>query len=82
MEFLNIFCAFRLLASDTNGVINVWDRRVSDLPCLELTTNSPDSLNSIKLSGDNEVSFKIWIVSEYVDINFDGHLSRIFLLNQ
>ncbi|KAI3461076.1 hypothetical protein Pfo_017739 [Paulownia fortunei] len=47
----------RLLASDTNGVINVWDRRVSDLPCLELTTNSTGSLNSIKLSGDNEIIY-------------------------
>ncbi|GER41118.1 transducin/WD40 repeat-like superfamily protein [Striga asiatica] len=44
----------RLLASDTNGVINVWDRRVSDLPCLELRSSSIGSLNSIKLSGDNE----------------------------
>ncbi|KAG8370903.1 hypothetical protein BUALT_Bualt13G0031800 [Buddleja alternifolia] len=44
----------RLLASDTNGVINVWDRRASDLPCLELKTNSSGTLNSIKLSGDNE----------------------------
>ncbi|KAL0418538.1 UNVERIFIED_CONTAM: hypothetical protein Sradi_1267300, partial [Sesamum radiatum] len=44
----------RLLASDTSGVINVWDRRVGNFPCLELTTNSTDSLNSIKLSGDNE----------------------------
>lgn len=48
---------FRLLASDTDGVINIWDRRVSDLPCLELTTNSTGLLNSIKLSGDNEVGF-------------------------
>ncbi|KAL7126858.1 hypothetical protein ABFS83_14G214400 [Erythranthe nasuta] len=47
----------RLLASDTNGVINVWDRRVGDLPCLELTTNSPCSLNSIKLSRDNEIVY-------------------------
>ncbi|XP_011090393.1 uncharacterized protein LOC105171080 isoform X1 [Sesamum indicum] len=47
----------RLLASDTSGVINVWDRRVSDFPCLELTTNSTDSLNSIKLSGDNEIIY-------------------------
>ncbi|KAL6502976.1 hypothetical protein OROHE_024144 [Orobanche hederae] len=47
----------KLLASDTNGVINVWDRRVSDLPCLELTTNSAGSLNSIKISGDNEIIY-------------------------
>ncbi|XP_057798023.1 uncharacterized protein LOC131014155 [Salvia miltiorrhiza] len=47
----------RLLASDTSGVINIWDRRVSDVPCLELTTNSTGLLNSIKLSGDNEIVF-------------------------
>ncbi|GFP80016.1 hypothetical protein PHJA_000145000 [Phtheirospermum japonicum] len=47
----------RLLASDSNGVINVWDRRVSDLPCLELSTNSTGLLNSIKLSGDNEIIY-------------------------
>lgn len=48
----------RLLASDTSGLINIWDRRASNLPCLELTTNSTGLLNSIKLSGDNEVGFK------------------------
>ncbi|KAL8489794.1 hypothetical protein ACS0TY_025118 [Phlomoides rotata] len=47
----------RLLASDTNGVINMWDRRASALPLLELTTNSTGSLNSIRLSGDNEVIY-------------------------
>ncbi|KAL3850090.1 hypothetical protein ACJIZ3_011972 [Penstemon smallii] len=47
----------RLLASDSNGVINVWDRRASDLPCLELSTNSTSSLNSIKLSADNEIIY-------------------------
>ncbi|XP_073063653.1 uncharacterized protein [Primulina eburnea] len=47
----------RLLASDANGSINVWDRRASDLPCLELSTNSSGTLNSIKLSGDNEIIF-------------------------
>ncbi|XP_042016771.1 uncharacterized protein LOC121764810 isoform X2 [Salvia splendens] len=47
----------RLLASDTSGVINIWDRRVSDRPCLELTTNSTGLLNSIKLSRDNEIVF-------------------------
>ncbi|XP_047965682.1 uncharacterized protein LOC125210142 isoform X2 [Salvia hispanica] len=47
----------RLLASDSSGVINIWDRRVSDRPCLELTTNSTGLLNSIKLSRDNEIVF-------------------------
>ncbi|KAL3620425.1 hypothetical protein CASFOL_035337 [Castilleja foliolosa] len=47
----------KLLASDSNGVINVWDRRASDLPCLEFSTNSTGSLNSIKLSSDNEIVY-------------------------
>lgn len=47
----------RLLASDMNGVINVWDRRVSNLPCLELYSDSNCTLNSIKLSEDNEIIF-------------------------
>ncbi|KAL5537966.1 hypothetical protein UlMin_042325 [Ulmus minor] len=37
----------RLLASDTHGVINVWDRRMSSLPCLEFTSNSRSTLNRI-----------------------------------
>ncbi|KAH7838113.1 hypothetical protein Vadar_022236 [Vaccinium darrowii] len=47
----------RVLASDTYGVINVWDRRMSDLPCLELTTHSSSKLNSIQLVEDNQVVF-------------------------
>ncbi|KAF8398446.1 hypothetical protein HHK36_017373 [Tetracentron sinense] len=46
-----------LLASDTYGVINVWDRRTSNLPCLELTTNSRSTLNSIQLNVDNQIVF-------------------------
>ncbi|XP_061361391.1 uncharacterized protein LOC133305240 isoform X2 [Gastrolobium bilobum] len=48
----------RILASDTNGAINVWDRRVKALPCLELTSNSCTSsgaLNSIELNAENQV---------------------------
>lgn len=45
----------RLLASDTYGVISVWDRRMGALPCLELTTNSHSALNSIELSVENQV---------------------------
>ncbi|XP_049372953.1 uncharacterized protein LOC125837917 isoform X2 [Solanum verrucosum] len=47
----------RLLASDVSGVINIWDRRASDLPCLELATNSNSPLNSIKLNADDQVIF-------------------------
>ncbi|KAM7497244.1 hypothetical protein LguiA_021658 [Lonicera macranthoides] len=47
----------RVLASDTQGVINVWDRRISDLPCLELSTNSNCALNSIQLNAENQIIF-------------------------
>ncbi|XP_061361390.1 uncharacterized protein LOC133305240 isoform X1 [Gastrolobium bilobum] len=50
----------RILASDTNGAINVWDRRVKALPCLELTSNSCTSsgaLNSIELNAENQIIF-------------------------
>ncbi len=49
----------RLLASDTSGVISVWDRRMSTLPCLELTTNSQSTLNSIELNVENQVSYQL-----------------------
>ncbi|KAK4358970.1 hypothetical protein RND71_021199 [Anisodus tanguticus] len=54
------FCshdASRLLASDVSGVINIWDRRASGLPCLELPTNSSSPLNSIKLNADDQVIY-------------------------
>ncbi|XP_050276300.1 uncharacterized protein LOC126718234 [Quercus robur] len=47
----------RLLASDTSGVISVWDRRMSILPCLELTTNSHSTINSIELNVESQVIF-------------------------
>ncbi|XP_073263472.1 uncharacterized protein [Populus alba] len=47
----------RLIASDTNGGVNVWDRRMSALPCLELTSNSRGTLNSIKLNVENQMVF-------------------------
>jgi hypothetical protein len=54
---LNVLCfKCRLIASDTNGGVNVWDRRMSALPCLELTSNSRSTLNSIKLNVENQVS--------------------------
>ncbi|KAG2671259.1 hypothetical protein I3760_14G125300 [Carya illinoinensis] len=47
----------RLLASDTYGVISVWDRRMGTLPCLELTTNSHSALNSVELNAENQIIF-------------------------
>ncbi|KAE8009168.1 hypothetical protein FH972_005620 [Carpinus fangiana] len=47
----------RLLASDTYGVVSVWDRRTSTLPCLELTTNSHSTLNSIEMNVENQIIF-------------------------
>ncbi|KAK2974783.1 hypothetical protein RJ640_026759 [Escallonia rubra] len=47
----------RVFASDTHGAIHVWDRRVSDLPCLGLTTNSSSNLNRIQVNVENQVIF-------------------------
>ncbi|PON69750.1 histone H3/CENP-A [Parasponia andersonii] len=47
----------RLFASDTHGVINVWDRKIGPYPCLELTTNSRSTLNSIQLNPENQIIF-------------------------
>ncbi|KAB1211930.1 hypothetical protein CJ030_MR1G005701 [Morella rubra] len=47
----------RLFASDTCGVINVWDTRNSYLPCLALTTNPCTILNSIEFDAENQLIF-------------------------
>ncbi|XP_042512843.1 uncharacterized protein LOC122087707 isoform X1 [Macadamia integrifolia] len=47
----------RLLASDVYGIINVWDRRMSNLPCLELATNTRSTINSIQLNVENRIVF-------------------------
>ncbi|XP_058071386.1 uncharacterized protein LOC131220554 isoform X1 [Magnolia sinica] len=47
----------RLLASDLYGVIYVWDRRMSDHPCLELTTNLRSTLNSIQLNVEDRIVY-------------------------
>ncbi|KAK2641301.1 hypothetical protein Ddye_023064 [Dipteronia dyeriana] len=47
----------RLIASDTHGMLNIWDRRMSVLPCLELTTDSRSILNSIQLHAENQIIF-------------------------
>ncbi|MBA0800494.1 hypothetical protein Gohar_010922 [Gossypium harknessii] len=55
----------RLIASDTHGVVNIWDKRKSPLPSLELITGSRSTLNTIQLHVDNQaglpplVSFKL-----------------------
>ncbi|KAK8598094.1 hypothetical protein V6N13_095485 [Hibiscus sabdariffa] len=47
----------RLIASDTHGVVNIWDRRKSPLPCLELVTGSRSTLNTIQPHVDNQTIF-------------------------
>ncbi|XP_050936748.1 uncharacterized protein LOC103492074 isoform X2 [Cucumis melo] len=47
----------RLLASDTCGVVNMWDRRTGIVPCLELTSNSCCTLNRIQLNVENQIIF-------------------------
>ncbi|KAL2328828.1 hypothetical protein Fmac_022255 [Flemingia macrophylla] len=47
----------RILASDTYGDINVWDRRVNVLPCLELASASCFKLNRIQVNADNQTIF-------------------------
>ncbi|KMT14441.1 hypothetical protein BVRB_4g072170 isoform A [Beta vulgaris subsp. vulgaris] len=47
----------RVFASDTNGSINIWDRRGSTFPSVQLTTNSSTALNSIQLNVDNQIVF-------------------------
>ncbi|KDP20191.1 hypothetical protein JCGZ_07911 [Jatropha curcas] len=47
----------RLIASDTHGVVNIWDRRMGVLPCLELTTNSRSTINSIQMNAENQMVF-------------------------
>ncbi|MED6168818.1 hypothetical protein PIB30_015194 [Stylosanthes scabra] len=46
-----------ILASDTHGGINVWDRRVKVLPSLELTSGSSSTLNSIQINIENQIIF-------------------------
>lgn len=45
----------RLLASGLDGAIYIWDKRLSNFPCLELTTNSHSQLNSIALDLEDRV---------------------------
>ncbi|GMH10299.1 hypothetical protein Nepgr_012140 [Nepenthes gracilis] len=45
----------RVFASDTSGSINIWDRRMSNLPYLELTTNSRSALNSLQINIENQI---------------------------
>ncbi|KAI3791876.1 hypothetical protein L2E82_05740 [Cichorium intybus] len=47
----------RVLASDTCGAINIWDRRAGNFPQTWLTTNANSSLTSIQLNGDQTSQF-------------------------
>ncbi|EOY32558.1 Transducin/WD40 repeat-like superfamily protein isoform 1 [Theobroma cacao] len=47
----------RLIASDTHGIVNIWDRRKSVLPCLELITGSCSTLNTIQPHVENQTIF-------------------------
>ncbi|CAK8575886.1 unnamed protein product [Lathyrus sativus] len=47
----------RIFGSDTHGTVNVWDRRAKSLPCLELTSASFGTLNSIQLDAENQIIF-------------------------
>lgn len=49
--------ASRVFASDSRGVLNVWDRRKSKLPCLEFSTDSSCTLNSIQVVEENQIIF-------------------------
>ncbi|XP_076897419.1 uncharacterized protein LOC143550696 [Bidens hawaiensis] len=51
IAFLND--GMRVLASDTRGVINMWDRRVSAIPQRLLTTKRIAGLTSIQILGDH-----------------------------
>ncbi|KAI3690561.1 hypothetical protein L2E82_48652 [Cichorium intybus] len=47
----------RVLASDTCGARNIWDRRAGNFPQTGLTTNANSSLTSIQLNGDQTSQF-------------------------
>ncbi|XP_010928465.1 uncharacterized protein [Elaeis guineensis] len=47
----------RLLAAGLDGAIYIWDRRQSNLPCLELTSNSQSQINSIVLDLEDRIVF-------------------------
>ncbi|KAM7274269.1 hypothetical protein ACFE04_028933 [Oxalis oulophora] len=47
----------RVIATDTHGILNIWDRRVGAFPCLEFTTESCSVLNSVQLHVENQIAF-------------------------
>ncbi|KAK1282037.1 hypothetical protein QJS10_CPB22g01437 [Acorus calamus] len=47
----------RLLASSLDGSVYIWDRRLGDLSCLELISNSQTQLNSIQISVDDRIVY-------------------------
>lgn len=47
----------RLLASGLDGSVYLWDRRLSNLSCVELTSNSQGKLNSLQLDTEDRIVF-------------------------
>ncbi|KAF6158680.1 hypothetical protein GIB67_040194 [Kingdonia uniflora] len=47
----------RCLACDIYGVVHVWDRRISHLPVMDLTSNFRSILNSIQINVENQIVF-------------------------
>ncbi|WOK91991.1 hypothetical protein Cni_G00682 [Canna indica] len=47
----------RLLACGLDGIVYIWDKRLSNFPYLELTTNSQSQLNSIAVDSEDRVVF-------------------------
>uniref|UniRef100_A0A7N1A206 Transducin/WD40 repeat-like superfamily protein n=1 Tax=Kalanchoe fedtschenkoi TaxID=63787 RepID=A0A7N1A206_KALFE len=47
----------RVLASDIDGSVHVWDRRKSDFPFMELCTSKRGAINSIRLDPENKIVF-------------------------
>lgn len=47
----------RLLASGLDGSIYIWDRRLSNLPCVRLSSSSQSPLNSIEVDIEDRIVF-------------------------
>lgn len=78
---------FRLIASDIGGNIIIWDRRSSNYPSVELTTNPytpitsyTASLNSVQLDVENQVS-KLNLKSSIFKKKLCYHFN-LFLFNE
>ncbi|CAA7039873.1 unnamed protein product [Microthlaspi erraticum] len=47
----------RIYAPDTSGKVHVWDRRAGVSPCIELSIDKYDVINSIQIHVDNQTIF-------------------------